>query len=338
MDLRALPMIVLGLLATALPANPAQDGPYKVVKTVKLGGDGGFDYVYADSAGRKLYIARTGPVPRIDVFDLDTLEPVGGIPRTNAHGVAADAASHHGFASSKPVAMWDTETLRPIKTIEVAGRPDGILNDDFNHRTYVFSHAAPNATVIDSATGALLGTVDLGGAAEQAAADGHGHLFVDIEDKDSVAVLDGRTLKVTATYALAGKGGGNAGLALDAANHVLFVACRDPQVMVMLDALSGKLLGTLPIGRGCDGAVFNPATGEAFSAQGDGSLTIIKETSPTTFAVAQTVTTLPGAKTLALDSKTGRILLITAEFGPAPGGARRGPMVPGSFTLLVVAK
>lgn len=338
MHLRALPMIALGLLSTALPAGPAQNGPYKVVKTAKVGGDGGFDYVYADSAGRRLYIARSGPAPRIEVFNLDTLESMGAIPQTNAHGVASDAASHHGFASSRPVAMWDTETLKPIKNIDVAGRPDGILSDAFNHRTYVFSHAAPNATVIDSATGALLGTIDLGGAPEQAAADGHGHLYVDIEDKDSVAVLDGRTLKVTATYGLAGKGGGNAGLALDAANHILFVACRDPQVMVMLDALSGKVLGTLPIGRGCDGAVFNPATGETFSSQGDGTLTIIKETSPTTFLVEQTVTTMPGAKTLTLDSKTGRVLLIAAEFGPVPAGVRRGPMIPDSFTILVVAK
>jgi DNA-binding beta-propeller fold protein YncE len=338
MQLRALPMIALGLLAIALPASLAQAGPYRVVKTARVGGEGGFDYVYADSAGRKLYIARTGATPRIDVYNLDTLESLGGIPQVNAHGVASDTASHHGFSSSRPMAMWDTETLKRIKDIDVEGRPDGILNDAFNHRTYVFSHAAPNVTVIEASTGARLGTIDLGGAPEQAVADGQGRLYVDIEDKGSVAVLDGRTLKVTATYALAGKGGGNAGLALDAANQVLFVACRDPQVMVMLDALSGRVVGTLPIGRGCDGAVFNPATGEAFSSQGDGTLTVIKETSPTTFAVEQTVTTMPGAKSLTLDRRTGRILLIAAEFGPAPAGGRRGPMVPGSFTILVVAR
>lgn len=338
MRLRVLPMIALGLLAASLPASPAHDGPYRVVRTVKPGGDGGFDYVCADSAGRKLYVARTGPAPRIDVFDLDTLEAVGAIPQVEAHGVATDPASRHGFASSRPVAMWDTRTLKPIRAIEVEGRPDGILDDEYDQRIYVFSHAAPNVTVIDAATGERVGTLDLGGAPEQAVADGRGHVYVDIEDRAGVAVLDGSTLKVTATYALAGQAGGNAGLALDAANHILFVACREPGVMVMLDALSGRLLATLPIGRGCDGAVFNPATGEAFSSQADGTLTVIKETSPTTFVLEQTVMTMPGAKTLALDRGTGRILLIGAQFGPAPEGARRGPMVPGSFTILVVAR
>jgi YVTN family beta-propeller protein len=243
--------------------------------------------------------------------------------------------------------MWDTETMKPIKTITVDGGPDGILADDFNHRIYVFSHSAPNATVIDANDGTILGTIDLGGAPEQAVSDGNGHLYVDLEDKDSVAVVDAETMKVTATYSLGGKGGGNAGLALDAKNHVLFVACRNPQVMVMLDANDGKYLADLPIGQGCDGAVFNPATGECFSSQGDGTLTIIKESSPTTFAVEQTLKTMIGAKTLTLDTKTGKVFLIAAEYGPAPAPdpnaqpgrrPRRGRMVPDSFSILVVGK
>src|SRR5262249_31013724 len=148
--------------------------------------------------------------------------------------------------------------------------------------------------------------------------DGKGKIYVDLEDKDSVAVVDARTMKVAATYSLNGKGGGNAGLALDAKNHVLFVACREPQRMVMLDANDGKVLADLPIGRGCDGAVFNPRTMECFSSQGDGTLTVIKETAPSSFAVEQTVSTMPGAKTLTLDHRTGRILLIAAEFGAPP--------------------
>jgi DNA-binding beta-propeller fold protein YncE len=198
-------------------------------------------------------------------------------------------------------------------------------------------------TVIDAKDGAVLGTIDLGGAPEQAASDGKGHIYVDLEDKDSVAVVDANTMKVTATYGLNGKGGGNAGLALDAKHHVLFVACREPQVMVMLDANDGRYLADLPIGRGCDGATFNPKTGECFSSQGDGTLTVIKETSPSTFEVEQTVKTMPGAKTCTLDSKTGKILLIAAEFGAPPAGSennrfRRGPMVPGSFSIVVVGK
>lgn len=330
--------------AAGFAQQPAGDGPYRILKTAKVGGDGGFDYVYADSDSRKLYVARGGPMARVAAFNLDTLEPAGEIPMTNARGTAADALSHHGFASSSPVAMWDTKTMALIKTIPVEGGPDGILADPFNHRIYVFSHRAPNVTVIDAKDGTVLGTIDLGGAPEQAATDDKGHIYVDVEDKGTVAVIDAKTMKVTANYSLNGKGAGNAGLALDAKNHVLFVACRDPQVMVMLDANDGKYLADLPIGQGCDGATFNPKTMECFSSQGDGTLTVIKETKPASFVVEQTVKTMPGAKTLTLDSKTGRVLLIAAEYGAAAtpalanGRPRRGPMVPGSFSIVSIGK
>src|SRR5256714_13526093 len=173
------PTLAAGLAmfaATGLAQQPPAEGPYHVQKTAKVGGEGGFDYVYADVDGRRLYIARSGPTPRVTVFNLDTLEPTGEIPMTNARGTAVDAPSHHGFASSKPVAMWDTKTLTPIKTIPVDGRPDGILADDFNHHVYILSHSAPNATVIDAESGSVLGTIDLGGAPEQAAADGKGKI------------------------------------------------------------------------------------------------------------------------------------------------------------------
>ena len=336
----------MGLLASIGMAQEAPAaGPYRVLKTAKPGGAGNWDYVYADESGRRLYIPRPGSsAARVSVFNLDTLEPVGEIPNTNARGVAVDPKSGHGFASSKPVVMWDTKTLAKIKTIDVEGGPDGILFDPFNGRVYVFSHRAPNATVIDAADGAVVGTIDLGGAPEQAVTDGKGHVYVEIEDKDNIAVVDAKTLQVTAHYALAGKGGGPGGLALDAANHILFAACHAPQTMVMLHAEDGKIIATLPIGRGVDGAVFNPNTMEAFSSQGDGTLTVIKENSPESFVVEQTVQTKPGARTLTLDSKTNRILLITAEFTPPPSppppGERpgRGQMVPDSFSILVVGK
>lgn len=356
-----------GAQTTPTPQAPT-DGPYHVQKTAKVGGEGGSDYVYADADGRRLYIARSGPTARVTVFNLDTLAPAGEIPGTSAHGAASDTQSHHGFASSKPVAMWDTKTLALIKTIPVDGGPDGILGDAFNHRIYVLSHRAPNVTVLDANGGSVLGTIDIGGAPEQAATDGKGHVYIDIEDKGSVAVIDAKTMKMTGEYSLNGKGGGNAGLALDVKNHILFVACRDPQAMVMLDANDGKYLGDLPIGRGCDSAAFNPKTLECFSSQGDGTLTVIQETpakgnAPPTFAVEQTVQTMPGARTMTLDSKTGKVLLIGAEFvappttetaptaappapvlPPAAGGPPerfRGPrrtMVPGSFSILVVGK
>ena len=335
------------MMASAGLAQPS--GPYKVIKTAKVGGAGGFDYVYADAAGRRLYVPRSGQQgARVSVFDLDTLAPVGEIANTNARGAAVDPKSNHGFASSKPVAMWDTKTLAPIKTIDVQGGPDGILFDAFNQRVWVFSHSSPHATVIDAKDGTIVGTLDLGGAPEQAVTDGKGHIYVDIEDKDNVAVVDAKTLTVTGHYELGGKGGTPAGLAFDVKNHILFVACRKPANMVMLNADDGKFIAALPIGAGTDGAVFNPATMEAFSSQGDGSLTVIKENNPTTFVVEQTVQTPVRAKTLTLDSKTNNILLITAEFAappapatPPPAGGRgggRGQMVADSFSIVVVGK
>jgi hypothetical protein len=328
------------LAAFALVGLAQQAGPYKVLKTAKVGGVGAFDYVYADADGRKLYIPRPGnPTPRITVFNLDTLEPAGEIPGANARGVAVSTKSGHAFASSKPITMWDTGNLANIKKIEVNGGPDGIMYDSFNDRVWVFSHGMPHATVINAADGTVAGTLDLGGAPEQAATDGKGHIYVDIEDMASIAVVDAKALTVTTHYDLTGKGGTCAGLAMDAKNNILFAACRNPANMVILNAADGKVITTLPIGTGVDGAVFNPSTMEAFSSQGDGTLTVIKENSPTSFVVEQTVQTMPSAKTLTLDSKTGHILLIGAEFGAPPAGGRgRGPIVPDSFSILVVGK
>jgi len=324
----------------------AQAGPYKVLKTAKVGGTGGFDYVFADADGRRLYVPRSGAGARISVFNLDTLEPVGEIANTNAHGAAVDPKTNHGFASGKPVPMWDTKTLALIKTIDVQGGPDGIIFEPFSERVFVFSHTPPHATVIDAKDGSVAGMIaDLGGAPEQAAFDGKGRLYVAIEDKNTIAVVDVKTLAVTTHYDLAGKGGVCAGLALDNKNHVLFAACRNPQAMVMLDANDGKVITSLPIGSGTDGAAFNPATMEAFSSQGDGTLAVVKEKSPTEFTVEQNVQTQVSAKTMTFDSKTGHIFLIAAEYGAAPApppaggrGGGRGPMLPDSFSILVVGK
>ena len=332
------------LVSLGLAQQGSTAGPYKVLKTAKVGGAGGFDYVYADVDGRRLYIARTGPASRMTVYNLDTLEPVGEIATTNSHGAVVDSKSNHGFISSKPILMFDSKTLMPIKTIEVQGNPDGMLFDPPDQRAYILSHAAPHVTAINAKDGSVIGTVDIGGMPEQAASDGKGHLYIDVEDKENIAVVDTKTLAVTGHYDLAGKGGTCAGLALDNKNHILFAACRNPANMVILNADDGKIITTLPIGTGTDGAGFIPNTMEAFSSQGDGTLTIIKENSPTSFVVEQTLPTLMGARTSTLDTKTGRIILIAAEFGPPtppaqPGGrAGRGQILPDSFTILAVGK
>lgn len=362
-------------LASAMPSaallaqQPSTDAPYKVLKTVKVGGEGGSDYIYADVVGRRLYIPRSGAraipktdstperaaVPgRITVFDLETLAPVGEIPNTGGNGVAVDPKSGHGFSSSKPVTMFDTKTLAVIKTIDVgAAQPDGILFDAFNDRVYIFSHPTKDATVIDSKDGHVIGTIDLGGIPEQGVADGRGLLYVVMQDaQGSVAVVDVKTMKTTAHYPFGDVGRCN-GLALDDKNKVLFAACgssgnppSNPAApkMVVLSAKDGKVLTMLPLAGSSDGAAFNPATMEAFSSHGNGTLTVIKEKNPTTFEVEENLNTMNGARTLTFDSKTGHILTMSVERGPAPppppGGGRGGqaPVIPGSFTVVVIGK
>ena len=243
--------------------------------------------------------------------------------------------------------MWDASTLQVIKTIEVDGRPDGILFDPYNERVWVLSHMPPYATVIDAKEGTVVGTLDLGGAPEQAVSDGKGTVYVNISDKANIAVVDAKSMTVTAHYDVSTKGTGGSGLALDAKNHVLFAYYRQPSpTVVIVNADNGNIITTLPTGMGVDTVAFNPATMEAISAEGGGSMTFIKENSPTDFVVEQTLQTQVGAKTLALDTKTNHVLTMTAEFGPPlanapprPGGRPpRGPMVPGSFSILMVGK
>ena len=365
-------MLLLTVLASLHPLlgrvyaqSNTDNGPYKVLKIQLVGGEGGFDYVTADPDGRNLYVARSGPDGHIGVFNLDTLALEGDIPGTSAHGGAVDTATGHGFATSKPVTMFDAKTFAILKKIDVDGNPDGYLNDPYNHRFYVLSHAAPNITVLDDKDGSILGTIDIGGAPEQAATDGQGKIYVDIEDKAAIAVIDASTMKMTGKYDVSSKGGGCAGLALDVKNNILFAACRDKKNMIILSATDGHIITDLPIGNGSDGAAFNPATMEAFSSQGDGTLTVIKEDSPTSFSVEQTVPTPARAKTLTLDPKTNQIFSITAEFGPVPAPPMpavkpasapetpatppgqpaaawmrgpRAPMIPGSFQILVIGK
>jgi DNA-binding beta-propeller fold protein YncE len=349
--------LVLSLPLAALAQTAA--GPYKILRTVKVGGgEGGFDYVTGDPDARTLYVARSGPTGHLGVFNLDTLAPVADMPGFSSHGAAVDTSTGHGFATSKPITMFDAKTFAVIKKIDVQGNPDGYLNDPINHRFYILSHSAPNVTVLDDKDGSIVGTIDLGGAPEQAQADGKGKIFIDLEDKDAIAVVDANTMKMIGKYDISSKGGGCAGLALDTKNNILFAACRDKSNMIILSATDGHIITDLPIGVGCDGATFNPKTMEAFSSQGDGTLTVIKENSPTSFVVEQTVSTPVRAKTLTLDPKTGKIFLITAEFaappaapaeaaaapagaGAPPAGRPRGPrapMVPGSFSILEVGK
>jgi len=387
-------VVVMVLFTSAVLAQQSGTaGPYKVLKSARVGGEGGWDYIYADAAGRRLYIPRGGTrgtpatdtapavvaVPgRITVFNLDTLAPVGEIPDTGGQGVAVDPKSGHGFSSSKPVSMFDTKTLKVIKKIDVGdAQPDGIYFDAFNGRVYIFSHPTHDATVIDAKNGIVLGRIDLGGTPEQGVADGKGMLYVVMQDRPGgVAVVDVKTMKTTAHYPFGDNGGCN-GLALDVKNHVLFAACSavgpapprgqpgqpappapqsspatpPPQMMVILSATDGKIITRLPLAGGSDGATFNPATMEAFSTHGNGTMTIVKEKSPKSFEVEQNLPTMNGARTVTFDKKTGHLFAMAQEYAPPPppppspatqaAGARgggRGTVIPGSFTILMIGK
>lgn len=359
------------IAATTAPSaqQPSAPGPYKIVKSARVGGEGGWDYIYADADGRRLYIARGAvaaqSVPdRVMVYDLDSLAPVGEIAPAGGHGVVVDSKSGHGFVSGKPVTMFDTKTLKAIKTIDVGmAQPDGMTIDASTERVFVFSHPTKDATVINAKDGAVLGVIDLGGVPEQGVADGKGMLYVVMQDNEgSVTAVDVKTMKATAHYPLGDKGGCN-GLALDAKNSVLFAACarsgnpldRTRPMMVVLSAKDGRVLANLPLAGASDGAAFNPSTMEAFSTHGNGTLTIVKETNPTTFEVEQNLDTMNGARVITFDRKTNRVLTMAQEFGapatpPVPAGAApatgaapprgggRGAVIPGSFTILAIGK
>jgi DNA-binding beta-propeller fold protein YncE len=364
--MRQLCLVLTLAIATVAPIGLAQQtGPYKVLKTARVGGEGGWDYIYADVAGRRLYIPRRGApanaatetaaIPtRLTIFNLDTLEPAGEIPGIGGNGAAVDPKSGHGFTSSRPISMFDTKTMTLIKTIDVApAQPDGIYFDPFNERVYVFSHPTKDASVIDAKDGTLLGKIDLGGVPEQGVGDGKGMLYVVMQDaQGSVTAVDVKTMKAVAHYPFGDIGRCN-GLALDAKNHVLFAACassgnppaQPPQPkMVVLSAADGKIITTLPLAGGSDGAAFSPSTMEAFSTHGNGTLTVVKEKSPTSFEVEQDLQTMNGARTVTFDSKTNHVFTMSQERGAAPaappGGGRapQGTPVPGSFTILMIGK
>jgi DNA-binding beta-propeller fold protein YncE len=361
--------------------QPSTDGPYKVLMRTKVGGEGSTDYIYANSADRRLYITRNAvravaatdstpardSVPgRVTVFDLETLQPLGTILNGGGNGATVDAKTNHGFASSHPnISMFDTKSMQMIKTIDPTDgaqppnrfSPDGIYFDAFDGRVYVGSHPTHDLIVIDAKDGAVAGKIPLPGTPEQTIADGKGTLYALMQDSGSVAVIDEKAMKVTKVFPFGGNTGCN-GLALDAKNHVLFAACSrtgpagppqpgaspPPPTMVILSSEDGKILTKLPLAGGSDGAVFNPATMEAFSSGGNGTLTVIKENSPTSFEVEENLQTMNGARTLTLDTKTGHIFVMSVERGPAPpppaGGGRgpQAPVIPGSFTVLMIGK
>ena len=326
------------LLVTGL--TPPLLAGYTAAKPIALPGDSGWDYVTADANARRLYVTHGD---RVQVLDLDTFAIVGEIaPLAGVHGVAVAPDLGRGFITNgktSTLTVFDLKTLRILDTWPTVGKkPDAILYDAATKRVCSFNGGSDNATVFEAATGHLVGTVALGGGPEFVASDGTGQVFVNIEDNDETVRFDVRTLAITARWPLASAHGPSA-LAFDAVHHRLFIGCRSQQ-LVVLNADTGAVVALLPIGKGVDAVSYFPAKGLVFASNSDGTLNIFHETDADHYAVVETVTTVPGARTHAVDTATGRVFLGSAHYGPAPQVApgqprARAPIEPGSFRLLV---
>ncbi len=331
-------IVVLILTVFAAAAGPG----YHVTNSFKLGGEGGWDYLTLDSASRLLYISRGTHVIVLNV-DSGTVE--GDIPDTpGVHGIALAPELARGFVSNGregTVTIFDLKSLKLISKVKVGENPDAILYDSSTKRVFTFNGRSHDSSALDATTGTVLATIKLDGKPEFAASDGNGKIFDNIEDKSEITEIDARTMQVKATWPLA-PCEGPSGLAIDRKTHRLFSGCGN-EMMAVVDADNGKVITTLPIGKGVDATTFDPETGFAFASCGDGHLTVIKEDSKDKFSVAENVSTQEGARTLALDHKTHNVYLVTAKFGPPPAPTPQQPhpwhsIVPDTFTVLVVGK
>jgi DNA-binding beta-propeller fold protein YncE len=322
--------------------STAADPGYHVIKTYKLGGEGGWDYLNLDSSSRRLYISRA---THVIVIDADSGKPVGDIPDTpGVHGIALAPELGRGFVSNGregTVTIFDIQTLKLITKVKVGDNPDAILYDPATKRVFTFNGKSHDSTALDAAKGTVLGTIKLEGKPEFAASDGKGEIFVNIEDKSQLDAIDPAKLEVKSRWPLA-PCEEPSGLSIDRENRRLFAGC-DNKMMAVVDADSGKVLATPAIGDGVDATAFDPGTGLAFASCGEGVLTVVREESPSKFSVAETVKTQDGARTLALDDKTHQVFVVTAKFGPPPAPTADQPhprhsILPDTFVVLVLGK
>jgi len=332
--------ILLPVLFSLAVAVCRADGPYHFIKEIPVGGDGGWDGLIVDSAAQRLYVSHA---TRVVVIDLAKDAVVGEITNTpGVHDIAVAPKLNRGFVSNgreAKASVVDLKTLQTISKVDTGPNPDAILFEPGQNEVYAFNGRGQSATVIAADSGKLVATIPLGGKPEFAETDPEsGRVFDNLEDKSEVAVIDTRTHSVTNRWPIA-PGAAASGIGIDPKNHRLFLGC-DNKLMVMMDSTDGKVLATVPIGEGVDGAAFDPGTQLAFASCGDGTTTIAKEETPDKLTVVQTLQTERGARTMALDPTTHRIYLPTAKFGPQPEPAngerrRRPPMIPGTFKILV---
>ena len=335
---------ILGFAGMALStAAPRPEGSgYHLLKKYQVGGEGSWDYLKIDSVARRLYISRG---THVMVLNADTGEVAGDIPDTQGvHGIALAPELGRGFTSngrSSTVTIFDMKTLKVLGEAKTDTGPDGIIYDPASKRVFAFNGRGNSSTAIDAATGNVAGTIPLDGRPEFAAADGAGHVYNNLEDKSIVVQIDSKSLKVLNRWPLA-PCEEPSGMAIDTEHRRLFIGCHN-QMMAVMDADTGKIVATPAIGKGVDANRFDPATGLAFSSNGEGTLTVVHEDSPDKFTVVDNVQTQRGARTMALDTKTHNVYLVTAEFGPPPAATAENPrprptMVPNSFVVLVFGR
>lgn len=311
---------------------------YKVVNQIHLEGDGGWDYLSVDEDAGRLYVSHSTMAL---VVDLKTGKQIGKIDGTiGIHGITFIKELNKGFTSNgrdNSITVFDLKTLEVTGKIQVSGKnPDAILYDSFSGKLFTFNGGSSNASVIDPKQGKEIETIQLDGKPEFPQTNGNGKIFVNIEDKSEISVIDVNSLKVEKSWSIT-PGEEPSGLALDNETHRLFSVCGN-KLMVISDADAGKVITTLPIGDGCDGVAFDPATKRAFSSNGaDGTITAVQEENKDTYKVIETVATKRGARTITIDKTTHHLYLSTAEFGEAKPGERRPPIKPGTFRILDVA-
>src|SRR5436190_10308870 len=332
--MRRLIPAVLSALVPASLAIAAATG-YHVVGEIKIGGEGGWDYLTTDSAARRLYVSHA---THVVVVDLDAAKVVGDIPDTpGVHGIAIAPELNRGFVSNgrgNTVTIFDLKTLKAIGTVPTGENPDSIRYDAVSGRVFTFNGRSNNSTAIDAKNGTVAGTIALGCKPEFSVADGRGTVFVNIENTNEIVVIDAAKLTVTKRYSLS-PCDGPSGLAIDAKNRKLFSVCSN-RVMAVSDPDSGKVIATPAIGAGSDGVAFDPGTGYAFSSNGDGTLTIVAAAGGK-YDVVENIATERGARTIAVDEKTHRVFTSTAKTAPSTGGGRAS-YIPDTFKVLVVGK
>jgi YVTN family beta-propeller protein len=307
---RAVTIFPIALAVTASAAN----GGYSITQKIAIPGSGSWDYLTVEEVARRLYVSHG---TQVEVIDIDSLSVVGNIPKTpGVHGIAIAPEHGKGFVSagqSNTVTVFDLKTLKPITEVSTGQKPDAIIYDPATSRVFAFNGGSNSATAIEAATNKVAVTVDLGGGPEYAAADGKGYVFNNLEDESLVLKINSRDLKVEQRWPTAPCASPSS-MAMDRANRRLFIGCRS-KVMAVMDADSGKVITTLPIGDHVDATAFDPETNLIFNSNGEGTVTVIRQENPDKYLVVETVKTLPRAKTMALDPKTHQLFLSTAENG-----------------------